>query len=959
MSKLKKVLVLFLLISNLQAYADVNSRRQELMSIIDEELREIVRLNKQSNGGRPSLMIRMAELWLEKARITREAENKKFLQIPPRKRMNINKGKFFGESRKYFKQAEKTSVSILNKFRNFSGKGDVYYILAYNAKEFNQDAKALRYFQLAVQNSNLNSMTSVKSHLALAEIYYNKQQYSKARPLYEKALSKKSLRDKWWTKDAYNLAWCYYRLNLKSKAIDLMKDVERMSSNSKYIDMSNQASRDLAIFYAESGSVKTAVSSFKKTGGDVAKKLLSLGNYLESKAKYDSAEGIYRDALRNNPDTYTKNEIYSKQLSIYERFGKQDLHIAVIEKMTDSFKKGELNKDQKEILEYHVKRSGAILQKQVVGNLYERRPKERRRRADLVVRYFSTYALIVPKMAAQAYYLSGETMYAIKDFDSAIKYYELAKNEAEKSGNRKIERKSTEGMIAALGSEGVSKKTKDLYMAKALESFLKENPRGKKSLDVYQKLFALYIDAKDVAKAESILIRFRKFFPQQSQKQEAMLAEIMDFYKDKKDRAGISKWVALIKNGTFRVSPKYAKQVNLLLLTMQFEGVKNAQSKGDKVKALRIYFEVYKSKESSPEARKKAAYNMAVYFYELGDAERSYKWMERAISHMTNKDVKTYEDSILVTSRDLFNQRRVAYAAEIAEKAFEKLCRQRSKNKDLFVKNAVIMNLAEKNIKKAEALVYQAASCGVSKKKVNDLKVEMLNAFYEEKRWSKYSSLIAELDKVDYLRPLVAAHYVKLYDVYKDSGRASNAADTRRKLIRNYTTSRRKDEYPVEALDVIALYKLEGLESLYRQFERTNLQFPEKTYNNLLKKKFSMINNLTDRTVEIFKLRSGKGMVAAYRLLVNSYEKFGEEIREFTPPGKSPEYVKSFKGSMAQIANPILQKASSLRDEAKKNIFQYNILSRDNGFFLNSGLDNVTEFIPLKDPVIMDRGGRR
>ncbi len=52
---------------------------------------------------------------------------------------------------------------------------------------------------------------------------------------------------------------------------------------------------------------------------------------------------------------------------------------------------------------------------------------------------------------------------------------------------------------------------------------------------------------------------------------------------------------------------------------------------------------------------------------------------------------------------------------------------------------------------------------------------------------------------------------------------------------------------------------------------------------------------------DIQKIGSGKGIIGAYKVLVEAYESAAEEVEKFTPPGKGPEYVKSFKKSMAQV----------------------------------------------------------
>ena len=68
------------------AIADVEQRRAELIKVLDEELREVTRLNKQIGAQRPDLMLRMAQVLLEKARLLKDQENQKFLEIPADKR---------------------------------------------------------------------------------------------------------------------------------------------------------------------------------------------------------------------------------------------------------------------------------------------------------------------------------------------------------------------------------------------------------------------------------------------------------------------------------------------------------------------------------------------------------------------------------------------------------------------------------------------------------------------------------------------------------------------------------------------------------------------------------------------------------------------------------------------------------------------------------------------------------
>ncbi|MCR9203084.1 MAG: tetratricopeptide repeat protein, partial [Halobacteriovoraceae bacterium] len=252
--KLKAVIFLLLSLAFFQPVevkASVERRRAQLIEIIDEELKEVIRLNRQIGSKNPNLLLRMAELYLERARLINEDENMKWISLSPEETKGRDQKEFYKNSRKYFVMAQKTCYYILKRFKKFKGRADVYYILAYNAKEFQQEKKAKKFFVRAIKYAKRGSYTEIKSKLALGEMYYNEKKYKQAIPLYEVALKRKD--QKWWTKDAYNLAWCYFRVGQKTKAIRLMSEVHKLSGNASFVDVSDQVERDLAYFYSEAG----------------------------------------------------------------------------------------------------------------------------------------------------------------------------------------------------------------------------------------------------------------------------------------------------------------------------------------------------------------------------------------------------------------------------------------------------------------------------------------------------------------------------------------------------------------------------------------------------------------------------------------------------------------------------------------------------------------------------------
>ena len=121
-------------------------------------------------------------------------------------------------------------------------------------------------------------------------------------------------------------------------------------------------------------------------------------------------------------------------------------------------------------------------------------------------------------------------------------------------------------------------------------------------------------------------------------------------------------------------------------------------------------------------------------------------------------------------------------------------------------------------------------------------------------------------------------------------------------------------------VDMAAQEKLQNLNKVIKTLNQIKLRFPEKTYNSLLEKKFKTLDFATSKMIEVQKVGSGSGIVKSYQLIVEAYQRVAKEVENFVPPGKSPEYVISFKKNMKQYSNALVQKSLEYIDQAKKAI---------------------------------------
>lgn len=938
--------------------ADVEQRRTELLKVLDEELREVTRLNKQIGSQRPDLMLRMAQVLLEKGRLLKDLENQKYLEIAASERDKTNKDEAFKESRRYFDQAQKTVLVLLKKFPKFDEKADAYYVLAYNAKEIKQEEQSKKFFQKALDESRSGSVVADKSRIALAEIYFNKGSYDKSMNLYEVAL--KSKRDKWWTKDAFNLGWSYFKMGKADKAINVMTESYELSKSNKYIDMSKSIERDLAFFYTEAGRSDEAIAFYKKNGKSVSEVMIKVGRYLKTQGKYAAAEKTLSEGIQFKQSEKEEIEFNIELLSLYEKFGKDQKHLEACRALALQFSKGTLNADQVEVLKFNVQKMSALIQRQLVDKTYDHQGDIRDQKADASNEYFMINALLNPAKSGEDYFHAGETYFAIGKYDKAVPLYAESIKRSQQNVDKKTENLASNALMVSLG-KGVKKSTSEEYLIPAYESYLATNPKGEKSSVVFQRLFSAHMEKKNVAAAEKVLLNFKNALPAENETQEKMLARVMDYYKDQGDKASLAGWVKRIEANEFKVSPEYAKKVKTLVLGMQFEKVELASTKGDKKGALRGYLQIYKSPESDLEAKKTAAYNIAVLFYETGDYKQMVAWADRSASMMTIPDLIKFEKDYILFSTDLFQRRQFTDSAILSEKMFDKLCTSDSKNKKVFFKNANVIYLAERQFEKSKAILAKAPKCGIANDSVMAGYLDHLNELAAASKWSSFNDIIHMLEGSKEMLPQLIYPSSLLANELENIGRADDAQKIRARMMFYYENSKKqKNEIPLEALDAISLIRLSPLENLLKKLSDSKLSFPEADYNKKLKEKFALLDRITTEAVSIAEMGSGIGIVKAYRYIVTGHENLRDEVLRFTPEGKSPEYVESFKKSMAKLVEPLSKQASDFRETAIKRIEKDNILSNDNGWFLiKNEYSFIPEFYSESGSALMDKAGAK
>ena len=842
--------------------------------------------------------------------------------------------------------------------------------MAFNAKEFGQVNRAHTYLKKSLAHSNKNTSTHRKAQLALAEIYYNKKDYHKAIPLYEQSLKKRG--NKWWTKDAYNLAWCYFRTKRYRKALALMHKIHKLSGNGDedYIDMRHAVERDLAIFYVERGQVDKMVSFYKKVGKNVGGNLMRLGRNLIRKKQYSRAKKVLHQAKSYQENTQERITLELLLIDLYERSGATSKHFQTVKKLMEYYRDDDLEPHQVKSLTYQVKKMAAILQRKA---LKSKKRKRRRKRANLAIQYFLIQGELTPSQSAIPTFHAAETLYALGDYEKAFGYYRKARESAsEQEGKEilKIKKRALDGMMACLGSGKISASLKNKYLEKTYLDYIDSYPQSKKNFQIYQGLFSLHLKQKKIEEAEEDLWNFKKRYPKAKKTQEAMLTRIIDYHKEQNDRESIEKWVGHIRSGTFRISRKVARRLKRILLNLQFSQVTEAMSKGDKASALKEYIKIYEDSKSPRTAKKSAAYNASVLYYESGEAQLMSDWAQKAIALMNLKDIGQFETTFLSMATDLFNRRQFAQSAALYHNVHAKLCKgkgkSKSKNRKVFFKNAVILYLAAGKREQAQTLVRQMRpkqakrNCYLPPSLLRQTQRYITAQLLEEKQWPQLQRWVASLSWDG--DPHLIVPLAHLYRWQVLSQRPREAKKTHRRIMQIYDLPKRKgNKIPLTALEEVASFKLKKAQKILWALKKEKLRFPEARYDKILAIKFSLLDRLASNLQKVFEMGPGKGTVQAYALLIEGYRHLVDEITVFTPPGKSRPYVRSFKKTMRKLTRPIGREGQKYRRQAINFIKKNDILAPDNIRFLGPRPPPplTVKFFPRIGGVLMDRGETR
>lgn len=291
--------------------------------IIKNEAQAMQQLNKLLSKYRgtplePGLLYRKAELFVRQSKSARFLEYSKvetsakensaqtlLSMIPKTIKNESSQGKL--------KQAVNIYEEIERRYPNYSELDSVLFNNAFLRQQLNQDKDAERIYRSLLKRFP-ESILVPDTHLALAEMYYQKRQYDMALADYE-AIKKYPLA-RVYPYAIYKTGWTKYQLKDVEgamKELEMVIDVtEKLAQqeNSR-INLRDEALNDLVLFYPEAREAKKAFSYFKKFAGDkTGQYIISLARLYERHSKFVDLETVLNDLISNMPSSEDTSVAY-------------------------------------------------------------------------------------------------------------------------------------------------------------------------------------------------------------------------------------------------------------------------------------------------------------------------------------------------------------------------------------------------------------------------------------------------------------------------------------------------------------------------------------------------------------------------------------------------------------------------------------------------------------------------
>jgi hypothetical protein len=892
-----KYLLIILIISD-QALASPKkvSRWDQLMILVNQEMKILDTAKKKG----PDLRYRLLELHSEKLKLVHEKNNSNFLKMS--KGGLKKKESFFAETRAYYAKTRDYGYQLMKDFPTAAVRAQVLFALALNSRDYGKDNITEKYLVETISLvKDPHSPLRHHAETALADFYYNEKRYQEAVIYYKRVITK--VEDEWLPKHLFNLSWCFLKVRQFDSAIFTIKDSYFKSKNRVYVDIRDQVLENIGSFYVYAGKPLEGLEFYFENEKNPIPYLMPMAKKAMNKGLSKETEVILaksQQLIDKNNWYQHQEELFHTYLDFYRHYNRFIDHEKASRSLTAYYLMAE--KSPKLKLPVEMKQEAIEKMRSLAGFLQVRLAKDMKKDDEdyeddelkLVLNFFAHLVTLDETRKVEYFYFRAETFYSVRRFESAASSYVETITQAKAVNNDDLARKSLNSLLSLTGMEVLPKDENKKYMIFAYSEHISFWPKDEKSEKIYPRLFAIYNEAYDDAKAADVIKLYHKHYPQYLNEQQTLMTKVLDQFIEKQNTAKLNSWIDEMKKGFLAFNKIFIEKTELVLGNILFLQYQEMAKKGDKLAAAKGFESIYVHKLYPDKVKHQAAFFAALSYLELGETVKSFHWQELSHSRMTEEEkIERRKEQLKITERTYKLQDFIT-AHKLSSFLLKKFCHLKDDTQTRFYQIAVMTSLVEEQPVDAETIIQKYSHC-LSK---TEVKSAALGQIYNHlERQGEFFALRKFIQRHN-VDPYVTQYR---YTLQKWFWEKSNVDLKHR--IRQEFLELKHPETAIWLMEIDSFEKfLISREEVINAIIWNKPVFDVVAYNKSLEKYLLKFQNFRDNFRPLMQSTQVDLAILATSIFSELYAHTGLTIRNQRPEGMDDAILKDFTAAMTKLS---------------------------------------------------------
>lgn len=902
------------------------------------QINELYKMTEKfkASSTRGELWLRLGELYVEKADIInnrRQAEYDNKLKYFLAGKIKEKPLLDLSEAKDYNKKAIQLYEWFLRDFPKDPKVAQALYFLGYNNFELGNAEAGMRYYNQLNKQFPTSEYTG-EAHFAIGETFFENEKWADAYKEYTFLI--KTTKHHLHNMAMYKAAWCLYRIGKTDQAIKYLDYIIKTSrlvkqSNTasgkkiNIIRLENEATKDLAVFFADTNDMDKALTYFKRLNSKAALESIErLGQYLSNNGNYDGARDVYKYLIDRDPlskksfdlqNKIVQNYFFSKNLSQF----KVELYrwISVYNKKSRWFA---ANKDDKEMIVTSEELREATLRNYILQqhqNAQQTKSDVARQSAEESYGlYFQEFS--DSKKAGEMHFFYGELLYELAHYEEASNEYLATIYKSQE--NSYIE-KSYQNALLSLEKiipkdedlqkqvgESVAQVEFDKNTAKFVEvstEYLKKYPSSEKAAEIRFRVGRLSYLTNHFELAEK---NFKEIIQNHSGTKylEYSTNLLMDMYSLRKDYEGLEKVGSELLANSAILKSKIVDEVRSVLEKSSFKLAQNLELE-KKYNESAKQFILFATKYPNSTLLTTAFYNAAINFERAGKSKEAIEGYKRVLSNKTPAAANLR----LTSKRLLANIYQESGAFSEAAQLFLELSKENESDplRTNYLYNAAVMYEAINQKYRAIDLYNNYLKVNKNNKENAEIKFKLGQLYLDQKRIKDAIGIYTEyltLPGTSIIKKIEAQY--KIFDLKSKSRVKVNLAEYETKiksLILAVSPDQKSQVSPY--LAKINLLQAQGT---YDQLKVVTIPANPRRQKAAIDKKLELMNKLNQQLSDIIKLDSGEEIIGALYLIGLANEHMADSFNAVPiPAGLNDDQKKLYLAEVGKITSPFITKS--------------------------------------------------